>query len=279
VKSAVDLKHTQNTDTGTNQANFAINGTNAMKVGDAPTAHNQAITTITTTIANKRLIKSNGSNPVDSGVDYDIVKQAIGVFPAAYNFELDTVGTLPTGWSSVWGSVIALNTHGHYHVLHSIVDENSAIQNSAFTATPMTSGTFEWWFRPYQTNKRVLFAFYDAAWTSAMVITIQNDGKIYAKDGASTTELITYTANWIHIKVKFDCATDLYSVWINGTKLATDFDFQNAVASIGQIYFPYSNDPGSNEFDLSALDWSGDANYVEGQNYTLVSKIIQSIGL
>jgi hypothetical protein len=66
--------HTQNTDASTTAANFSINGTNAMKVGDAPTAHVHTLASATTAIANKRLLKSDGSNPADSGIDYDIVQ-------------------------------------------------------------------------------------------------------------------------------------------------------------------------------------------------------------
>ena len=39
IADAITKKHAPNTDTGTSAANFSINGTNAAKVGDAPTAH------------------------------------------------------------------------------------------------------------------------------------------------------------------------------------------------------------------------------------------------
>lgn len=52
-QDAISKKHTQNTDTGTSAANFAINGSNAIKEGDArltdarvPVAHNQNASTI-----------------------------------------------------------------------------------------------------------------------------------------------------------------------------------------------------------------------------------------
>jgi hypothetical protein len=56
LKHSNSLDHSQHTDTGTSSANFAINGSNAIKEGDArltdertPAAHSQAETTITFT--------------------------------------------------------------------------------------------------------------------------------------------------------------------------------------------------------------------------------------
>jgi hypothetical protein len=53
ISDSINKKHSQNTDTGTNSANFSINGANAIKEGDtrltdarAPTAHNQDANTI-----------------------------------------------------------------------------------------------------------------------------------------------------------------------------------------------------------------------------------------
>lgn len=53
LESAIGVQHTQNTDTGTNATNFSINGSNAIKEGDArlsdartPTAHTHGATDI-----------------------------------------------------------------------------------------------------------------------------------------------------------------------------------------------------------------------------------------
>ena len=117
VADAVAKKHAQNTDTGTSAANFAINGNNAIKEGDArlsdartPLAHNQAIGTITTAVTN--LIEGNGSTLADSGIAPADVSDAVSKRHTQNTDTGTTAQTFGIDTGSILGNWLFSSVHG-----------------------------------------------------------------------------------------------------------------------------------------------------------------------
>ena len=79
-------------------------------------------------------------------------------------------------------------------------------------------------------------------------ISFNANGEITALDGSKSSELTSYQNDqWLNFKIQVEASVyGKYSVWIDGNKLASDFQLAEAVKSVERISFrtgPYRNIP------------------------------------
>lgn len=72
--------------------------------------------------------------------------------------------------------------------------------------------------------------------TPGPYVGFHTDGHIFAQNGATLTNLQTYSINtWYEIEIISNVATDKYTVKVDGVTVATDFDFTNTQTSLNQM--------------------------------------------
>ena len=73
---------------------------------------------------------------------------------------------------------------------------------------------------------------------------------------------------WHHIRVAFDCATDIFDIWVDGTPVGTGVPFNEDVSSIRAIDFATSYDQTSgNAYTyIDAVDYSWTPGYYPNRN-------------
>ena len=131
-----------------------------------------------------------------------------GYYPGTFGFENDEIGTVPEGWFDTSETNCYTQTiselDGHRNVLDLVDSGNPYSANITHRLnTPQTSGTFEWWWRHTNTDRREYISIFNDDGTYAFLINAHLDGNYYEWSEGSG---IPYTINrWYHHRIDFDC--------------------------------------------------------------------------
>lgn len=180
---------------------------------------------------------------------------------AATSFETTDGSTSPTDGNNITGTGDGSGWTGNWTATASrFVYDNAQAQSGTWScnlnlasateptcertlSSAVTSGTVSWRFRIANTNTsgeafylysggtRAIYTFKATNASSPCGYTVVN--------GASTaTYSGTLAVNtWYELEIEFDCSTDTYNFYIDGTKKnGTALSFENAVTSIDKVY-------------------------------------------
>ena len=141
-KHANTSDHAQNTDTGTSSANFSINGTNAMKVGDAPTGHKASHITGGGDIIASATTSAVGLAPAATAPAAGVVN-ALGIANGETAYTMKplvgaTVGTANGVAAAGTGTTPARDDHVHPEnaILKSVLTEKGDVIYASAANTP-----------------------------------------------------------------------------------------------------------------------------------------------
>ena len=209
-------------------------------------------------------------------------------YNATYDFNNETLGTSGTniGWidtevgtDSNYSVVVVALEDGHLNV----IQFNASGDNGAYAdwdteeLTSIESGTIELWFKYIDNGVGYIrLRVYGAVstFTYMYIRSDANDLIIYYGDGGggSTSSAVGIDADtWHHIRIAFDCATDTFSMWLNGILEIDDENFWNDSndTSFRLINYRLYNGAGSNALQgfVDAIGYSWDTDYNIWDNY------------
>lgn len=213
-----------------------------------------------------------------SNYNHAIATEQDEIYRATYNFLNDSNASTPFGVlddSEGTGTMevltASLGSHKNYiHITHDGV--NHGIFKMVFEA--QTSGVIEWYVRTSNvaTGMTEMF-FYDSDGVVKIKLTIQGS-KHKWYDGVGLIGGSAAGVNtWYHYRMSFDCATDTFSLWVDGNLEADGADFFAVSADIGQLRCEANHDIGDPTFDsyLDAFGFSWDWRYPECITYVAAS--------
>ncbi|MDD1777208.1 MAG: NEW3 domain-containing protein [Candidatus Helarchaeota archaeon] len=195
----------------------------------------------------------------------------------AYSFTTDADGGVPSGWnrayhdSSTDGKVVA-DEAGHHKVLQ-MYDYNSGgstVLEQNFG--DQTAGTVEVWYYgvtgtgPDCSLQLCLTTASDASGVLLML------NFSYAQIGyvvGSKVNKVCDSANnqWHHLRIVFNCTSDTFNLWVDGTQRLTNAAFQFAQTSLTQVMiYTGSGSTGGYYCYLDAFDYSWAPGYYLNRN-------------
>ena len=223
----------------------------------------------TTTTPNRICWKVDGSSPTfangttvdstDAGANwsvytgYDFLFEIYGTPHWTYTQNFDALTTADLNGQDSWSADTAFDVQssvvlqGTKSIACTPAGSNR-IASRAITATTEGGVSFKW---------RVTDATEGNGWfhlTSSTTVACQvlwDGGTLKAYNGATLSSLGAYSANTTYeVGIVFDCSTDKYNVYLDGTKVANQFDFKNAVTSIdGILIYSQAGAAGTIYFD------------------------------
>ena len=192
------------------------------------------------------------------------------IYPATYNFKDDADGDNPTGWTVDEGggtiNVIAL-LDGHRKVVE--MDDTSGADNVTAKqsfSSGQASGTYEYWIRTTDATLQVDMYGLNEGGNEGVYLTILADKFQYRTVGFNDVGLATSDDTWYHIRITFDCATDTYDIYIDGTKYQTGVAFRNVSTTIDALWIVTVNAASGYTVYVDAVGYSWDASYNIGDN-------------
>ena len=147
------------------------------------------------------------------------------MYPATFNFRDDTVGSEPTGWTTVNGdgctTTVITSLDGHRKVLDCFDDSgvNVFLLYTTFTAATIIN-----------IELLVRFTALSATYLSVFdAVPVQNYWRLDAIAG-----MVINT--WHHIKFKIDTTADTYSLWRDNVSIASGAALPIAVMGLSLIH-------------------------------------------
>lgn len=151
---------------------------------------------------------------------FGFYNQSIGVNQTNINF-IDGVGsTYYTQISDVWD--------GHKNIITVEADDPSVFGEAPFASFSQTSGIIDFWI----TASTDTLTFISGGGTSLVSVfyisSIDTIRVLYGDGGGGVIAVNTLIRDfaWAHISVFFDCNTDKFSMWVNGSLVVNDENFQ-----------------------------------------------------
>ncbi|NHI95011.1 MAG: hypothetical protein EAX96_21150, partial [Candidatus Lokiarchaeota archaeon] len=191
-----------------------------------------------------------------------------GIHDALYNFRDDEIGEIPNGWvgsGNVEGIEVIAENDSHKQVVRMDSGDGGSgyLQNSF---NEKSSGSIELHVKLGQIDKS-LYIWLSGSPTQ-LVLTFRMDGKIVWE--SSQEVLASYSADiWYHVKIYFDCDTDLASVWLDSELIGEDLSFYLLGESFTMLKFQYFLQ--NTIILLDAIDYSWAEGYYPGRNTHLLT--------
>ncbi len=174
-------------------------------------------------------------------------------YGGTYSFKNDDFGSNPEGWSTMesGGTVYVMDEYNGHKKIVKIYDSVQSCNSGGrvyFTNTfsSQTNGSIEfWWANEDMEASSGPYGYggwfsIDGASSGTDVIRL-SASNINTFDwycGGSREDRISLEiGEWYHVRVDFDCSTDVYSVWLNGELLDDDCAFETSVSSIDKFWF------------------------------------------
>ena len=154
---------------------------------------------------------------------------------------------------------------GHKNVV--VMEDESITDNAAFQYyfNKQISGTVEWYFRTNDATYTNWMNLRSSVSGEAINLFVDAD-KLYYHDGTTYHNWIISDDTWYHIRLSFDCSTDLVSLWLDGVNLFTDYDFTVEKDDINSILiFTRTTDTGY-KYYIDSIDFSWSSGYYEGRS-------------
>lgn len=226
---------------------------------------------------------SNG-DPINITTPEDkiYIEPMSGYYPGTYGFENDLTGYDPAEWDVFEGAgYVNINDEmeNHFKVVE-IYDGSNTNHDELHKSFPIQSyGTVEFWIMSDDVSDTLSINLLDdtatSVWGSCIGwIQFYSDIIRYQDDmGTHDTSKTVYDNTWYHIKVEFECSTgnyhglvqDSWRFYVDG-ELFGDFNFQNNIDNVSQIYFFTRGSDINYKYYIDAVGFSWDLNYQIGDN-------------
>lgn len=184
-----------------------------------------------------------------------------------FTFKDDTVGNDPAGWtiSEPGSTEISVYSELGEHSQIVKIEDSDVVQAVSMTDTfaAQTSGSVEFWIRSPTPSNRVNLLLQDSGGSTGPYFVFGTN--IQYRD-ASNFHTIKAASNntWYHILLDFDCATDIYDIYIDGTKEVDGASFYIVQTSIDT--FNIFTEASSLEVYINNIDYSWSDGYFENRN-------------
>ena len=193
------------------------------------------------------------------------------IYPGTFNFKDDTVGGDPTGWvldedGGTINVIAELDGHKKVVELHDTSAVNAAILYNDFDGN-QSSGTTELFVRSTDFTDQVNMYLREGT-TTRIWIRFDADKITYRTPGGAFNDITGGSVSnntWYRIRVDFDCATDTFDFYLNGSLTDAGLDFRAAGNNINRFQFQTSTDT-NYFFYLDAVGYSWDPAYTVGDN-------------
>lgn len=192
--------------------------------------------------------------------------RAIGNYQGTYSFENET------GKKGLEIDYVDQLDNGEVEIISGLEEHNEVMNITATLGTvrvqdddiqPLNNGIFELWIY-FESSITISINLRQGSTTKIIVGYSGSQQKLYWYDSGVITYGVEMQVNeWYHIKVEFDCTTDLFSVFLNGLEQVVDANFYSIAdfitrtsfeAFINQIIY------------VDAIGYSWDSNYNVGDN-------------
>ncbi|WP_457556441.1 hypothetical protein [Candidatus Harpocratesius sp.] len=168
----------------------------------------------------------------------------------------------------------------HKNVYH-IIEGNSTAKRDRLGFNGQTNGTVELFV--VETDEWSIIQFINEYGSPVINIIISpTEVRFYYGYGPGVSKYVshTITTDFPHVKIIFNCSTDTYSAWAEGTSVITDKNFHNnrVATSINAIYFGgYATTYRTNMyFDAIGFSWDG---YISNTNRYIIDDWVDSSGV
>ncbi len=211
---------------------------------------------------------------VDSGT-------VAGDFYGSFSFAGDTPGTRPNGFyhpENLNTECLVVDSYGGHAQVVELWDNNGSAfceATHAFTGGGRDNGTLEFWIATGGTTTAQLIDVQLLNETHEGPDILLNNESIKVCDGVITQTILTgalVSGTFLHVRMRFNCTSDTYELWVNGTAQGNFTFAQNHdLQTITQVRFrtDFVAAGYSAYFDAVGLWW--DPNYVAGSNFPCVN--------
>lgn len=169
------------------------------------------------------------------------------------NFEQEGTGIV--GWD-IGGTVDVHNVNDRFRHMARIVGDNSYME-TGFTG--VTNGNVEFWCHTESSSWRC--SLLDSSVTGLWIGYCQ-EGTGFCNSSGIFRKMMPH--NDAHIRLRFNCGTHKYSVWVNRELELTGIMFDSGVGSINKVRFENVSS-GTGLFDCYGHDWA--SGYSQGDNW------------
>ena len=207
---------------------------------------------------------------------------AYGIYDAEYNFENDTVGDAPSGWTTQYFLASGTGSHniiaeldGHKNVVELDTITPAGNISLALSFSAQASGTIELWMGSADVTKSNVGVFItDNASTPIGYVAIGiNSGKLSVSDltlggfGSAVNVCDVVSSTLYHVRIVFNCTAQSYTVYAGGSSQTTVLANTNSITKV--VLWAYRPENGNIGY-FDAIDFSWASGYYEGRNLTTI---------
>ena len=214
-------------------------------------------------IASRQYVGSPDPFPLDIGKTGTDIAWVDGLYGNDANMVTEIIAS-----SNSHKNVMKISSDGDNGKYYQIVHD--------FPGGGESSGSREWWAK-YTDNGVGNYAMnlYDVGVLRVYIYFNTADNKLYSKygdglGGFTSVSISIASDTWTHLRVDFDCGTDKYTLYVNGTKLVDDKNFHLDATSttLDNTNFGINGGAGANalEFHVDAWGDPADPDYSLGDN-------------
>jgi len=190
-----------------------------------------------------------------------------GIYDSTFDFSCDDIGSKPLGWSisAIGNSSIEIikEIDGQKKVVEYFIN-SSQYNKMKNTFSKKSYGSIEFWIRTSNSSKSFNILLRNDV-NDVLGLILRNN-KLYLQDTYYTISNIS-SNKWYHIRIDFrfnwilnyrGLDKNSFSIWINNTKMVSNFPLSSEFNELNRIVF--MNSPNSTEFTIyiDAIDYSWD---------------------
>ncbi|NVM31333.1 MAG: hypothetical protein HWN65_21015, partial [Candidatus Helarchaeota archaeon] len=190
----------------------------------------------------------------------------------AYDFTNDSDGSNPAGWFVWEGPNTHMNVYAGVEDHAKVVEINdSATANTCYminTFGEKANGTVEFWLRSTAEWSGRLFITFRYELFPIFRLDLRDNGELRVWGPFDGTIMSSNWADdqWYHVRVEFNCTTDKFKVWLDGT-YQDEYDFYYSSSYIEDIRIEPIPDSTTGYFYLDAIDYSWAGGYYPERSY------------
>jgi hypothetical protein len=229
-------------------------------------------------ITNGTLFHEGSLYEVDND-NYTIESTVNGTYYATYSFGNDVNGGNPTDWtvSELGGTVNVkekLNNHRKIVELADSSAVNPIHARNTFDSS-QTSGNVEFWIRTTDITKSTWIVFFDSSDNEIFYFIIRASKFQYYQSGYKDIMAGISNNVWYHIRIDFDCTTDLVDYYVNQELKKENALFSSVSNNANKISFQTDGASIVNSY-FDAVGYSWDENYEIGDNFDLIPSVLNA---
>ena len=174
------------------------------------------------------------------------------------NFNADTTGTAPAGWTSTTGggTITVAEVPGASDKSMKVDDNSSTYYVTTKKSFAPATGPIiaEFKAKAMQTTGVSGFSLRNSSGINAVTVAFNSNGYIYTYDGGTVVNIQTYTPDtWYEFRIAADPSTGLFDLYLNSgngyTLVAGQKSFRNAISSLDEVYINTYTPKGVSYYD------------------------------